>query len=47
VFVQVISGDIRVNGETLAAGDGAKLRDVNRVEIVAANDAEFLVFDLA
>jgi len=47
VFVQVIAGDVSVNGSTLSAGDGAKMRDVEEVAIKAASDAEFLVFDLA
>ena len=47
LFVQVVSGDIEVNGAALTAGDGAQLRDTGHVDIVAVNDAEFLVFDLA
>lgn len=47
VFVQVVSGDILVNGEALAPGDGAKLRDQSAVSIEATTDAEFLLFDLA
>ncbi len=47
VFVQVVSGDIDVNGQPLSAGDGAQIRDSGDVAIEAANDAEFLVFDLA
>jgi redox-sensitive bicupin YhaK (pirin superfamily) len=47
VFVQVVSGEIRVNGEALTAGDGAQLRDVDRIDVEANSEAEFLVFDLA
>jgi redox-sensitive bicupin YhaK (pirin superfamily) len=47
IFVQVISGDLRVNGASLTAGDGAKIRDADDIDITAANDAEFLLFNLA
>ena len=47
VFVQVISGDLQVNGESLTAGDGAKIRDADSIDITAAKDAEFLLFNLA
>jgi len=47
VFVQVISGALVVNGESLAAGDGAKVRGADKVEIKATQDSEFLLFNLA
>ena len=47
IFVQVISGDLKVNGESLSAGDGAKIRDADDIGITATNDAEFLLFNLA
>ena len=47
IFVQLISGDLDVNSEGLAAGDGAQIRDAERLSITATTDAEFLVFDLA
>ena len=46
IFVQVIKGDIDVNGQRLAAGDGAKIADVPEVSIDALSEAEFLVFDM-
>lgn len=45
-FVQLVSGEIDVNGATLAAGDGAELTDVDAVTIAAKAEAEFLLFDL-
>ena len=45
-FVQVIKGEIDVNGQRLAAGDGAKIEDVKEVSIAALSEAEFLVFDM-
>ena len=47
VFVQVVSGDIDVNGEALGAGDGAQIRGSDTVRIAARSEAEFLVFNLA
>jgi redox-sensitive bicupin YhaK (pirin superfamily) len=45
-WVQLVRGRATVNGTPLAAGDGAALRDEDRVEIVAEEDSEALVFDL-
>ena len=47
VFVQVVSGTVEVNGETLGAGDGARIRDSESVRFAAQSEAEFLVFNLA
>jgi redox-sensitive bicupin YhaK (pirin superfamily) len=46
-WVQVIRGDVTVNGESLAAGDGAAISDEAAVELRAESDAEVLLFDLA
>jgi redox-sensitive bicupin YhaK (pirin superfamily) len=45
-WVQVVDGSIRVNGEQLKAGDGAAIERTDRLEITAAEKAEFLLFDL-
>lgn len=45
-WLQVLSGAVSVNGETLAAGDAASTGDAGELEIVATADAEVLVFDL-
>jgi redox-sensitive bicupin YhaK (pirin superfamily) len=47
VFVQVVSGDIAVNGEALGAGDGAQIRGSETIRLDARSNAEFLVFNLA
>ena len=47
IFVQLIKGNIDVNGQPLAAGDGAKIKDVNGLTISASSEAEFLVFDMS
>jgi redox-sensitive bicupin YhaK (pirin superfamily) len=45
-FVHVISGELRVNGETLAAGDGAALSGESGIEFHADADTDALLFDL-
>ena len=47
IFVQVVCGDIEVNGERLAAGDGLKLRHQDALTVRADSEAEFLLFSLA
>ena len=47
IFVQVVSGDIDVNGQQLSAGDGAQIRDADAVAIEAQSEAEFLLFNLS
>jgi redox-sensitive bicupin YhaK (pirin superfamily) len=43
-YLQLISGSLTVNGETLTNGDAAKLRDETSVEI--SGTGHFLLFDL-
>lgn len=46
-YMHVISGSIRANGISLAASDGAKIRDEAALDIHAKESAKFLLFDLA
>lgn len=46
VFVQVVHGDLTVNGQRLSAGDGAQVEDERVLQASALTDAEFLVFDM-
>jgi redox-sensitive bicupin YhaK (pirin superfamily) len=46
-WIQVVRGDVVVNGAALGMGDGAALSDEPRVEIAAASAVELLLFDLA
>ena len=46
-WIQVASGTVEVNGETLRAGDGASVSEAERLELSAAEAAEFYLFDLA
>jgi len=46
-WVQVARGQVKVNGETLTAGDGAALSDEAHVLLVGVDSSEVLLFDLA
>ena len=46
-WVQVVRGALDLDGAALAAGDGAALSDAPRLEVVAREPSELLVFDLA
>jgi redox-sensitive bicupin YhaK (pirin superfamily) len=45
-WIQIVAGALSVNGELLAAGDGAAVRDEATVRIAAREPAELLLFDL-
>lgn len=45
-WVQVIRGEITLNGKALKAGDGAAVTAETSLEFVAVESAEFLLFDL-
>jgi len=47
IFMQIISGDLDVNGEKLSAGDGAQIRDAGEISAKAKSNSEFLLFNLA
>jgi redox-sensitive bicupin YhaK (pirin superfamily) len=46
-WLQVIKGDVFLNGKSLKAGDGAAVSEETRLKIEAQSDAEFLLFDLS
>ncbi len=46
-WLQVVSGDLTVNGISLHPGDGAKIEEEASIEILAKTASEFLLFDLA
>ncbi|MBP6702747.1 MAG: pirin family protein [Vicinamibacteria bacterium] len=45
-WVQLIEGELTVNGETLRPGDGASISHAARVRLAAKKPAHFLFFDL-
>ena len=46
-WVQVVRGEVELDGEILSEGDGAALTDVPAIQLRAGSDADVLVFDLA
>jgi quercetin 2,3-dioxygenase len=47
-WLQVINGELSLNGKALKTGDGAAVSDESDLKIVGSSDkAEFLLFDLA
>lgn len=45
-WVQLIEGDLDLNGETLSPGDGASLDDERELRFASGKGAHFLLFDL-
>ena len=45
-WLQLIDGDLDVNGEKLHAGDAAEISDVETLKITASRKADFLFFNL-
>lgn len=45
-WVQVVKGEVKVEGPTLITGDGAAIDDVEAMKLQWTKDSEFLVFDL-
>ena len=46
VFVQVVFGDVAVNGNDLSSGDGVQITEEAQVSIESRSDAELLLFDM-
>ena len=46
-WVQVVRGEVRVNGERLSAGDGIAMDDIDAIGFVFDADSEIIVFELA
>lgn len=47
LWVQVVRGAVTINDLRYVAGDGAAINDEKEIRIAGADEAEFLVFDLA
>ena len=45
-WLHVAQGEVKVNGDTLRAGDAAALSDETQVQLVAAKPSQVLLFDL-
>ena len=47
MWLQIIRGSVNVNGKPLTAGDAVSTEDAGMLAVVASDDAEALLFDLA
>lgn len=45
-YAHLVRGQMSINGLPLASGDGAKIADESRLQFTAAEESEFLFFDL-
>jgi redox-sensitive bicupin YhaK (pirin superfamily) len=45
-WVHVAEGEVKLNGDTLKAGDAVALSDESQVQLVAAKPSQVLLFDL-
>ncbi len=45
-WVQLIEGELTVNGQKLSPGDGAAISDEERLSLTAVRNSHFLFFDL-
>ncbi|HKQ74304.1 MAG TPA: pirin family protein [Blastocatellia bacterium] len=45
-FLYVIDGEVRLNGESLSAGDQARVTDVAKLEIAGERESEIILIDL-
>jgi hypothetical protein len=46
LWLHVIDGDVSVAGESLKAGDGGAIENVEALEMKSREGAQFLLFDL-
>jgi len=46
-WVQVVTGQVDMNGTLLEAGDGASIENVRELNMTAVSNSEFLLFDMA
>ncbi len=46
-WLQVVRGDVTLDGQALTAGDGAAITDLEQATVFAASEAEVLLFDMA
>jgi quercetin 2,3-dioxygenase len=46
IWVQLVHGNLDIDGTTLAPGDGAAITDTDQLTLSAQSPAEFLLFDL-
>lgn len=45
-YLQVVTGCLSFDGQLLSEGDGAFIREENRLSMIAAEDSDFLLFEI-
>lgn len=45
-WLQIVRGELSLNGQPLKSGDGAAIEGVSALTIIAADETEFLLFDM-
>lgn len=46
-FVQMVKGQVEINGEILDQGDGLEISNIEKLDVKALADSEIMLFDLA
>ena len=46
-WIQVLRGEVAINGQSLQTGDGIALSDEHKLQILGQSDSEIMLFDLA
>ena len=46
-YLQIVSGMLTCDGETLSAGDGVTMQDLDKLNVIATEETEVLLFDMA
>jgi len=46
-YLQIVSGSVSANDETLDAGDGVAIHELESLTVLATSDAEMILFDMA
>lgn len=46
IWIQVVSGNLRVNNTNLNAGDGARLEQTETIQLEWSSDVHFILFDM-
>jgi redox-sensitive bicupin YhaK (pirin superfamily) len=46
IWIQLISGQLSINGKELSAGDGAAITETDILNIESKNSSEFLIFEM-
>lgn len=46
LWIQIVKGEVSINGEKLQVGDAASTQDIDKVSIKASEESEMIIFEL-